>query len=211
VMQPLPESLVEAIVALAGRAINVEPQGNIDERMVPRPLVYRMDVGAKKRFDSFNAGILGRRTEHRAKKLAAIWGRAWELAAKVALIIAASRVDSPAEITESDAEYAITLVRWCCSNMAACIGLYVAENETESTNKRIERIIREAGTTGLSMTELYGKTRFLKKRDRAEMVDELVDSGLVWNHTAAAANGNPKGVRILVHAAFAGLETADES
>jgi hypothetical protein len=194
--------------AMAARPINVEPQGNIDQIQTPRPQIYRMDERARSRFAEFNAWILSQRTSHRLRKTAAIWGRAWELAAKVALILAASRMDDPAVITGADAEYALTLVRWCCENMGAAIALYVAENEVESTNKRVERLIREAGIAGISMTDLYGKTRFLKKKERADVVDELVESGLVFNQTAPAAGNNPKGVRMLVHAVFAVSETA---
>ncbi|HAS51001.1 MAG TPA: hypothetical protein DCS21_04415 [Gammaproteobacteria bacterium] len=208
VMCDLPESLVTAIIDLSARPINVEPKGNIDAVQVPRPQVYRMDESAQAAFASFNAWVLGKRTDHRARKTGAIWGRAWELAAKVALIIAASRVPAPAVITESDAVYAIELVRWCAGNMASCIALYVAENEVESVNKRVERIIRESGAGGLSMTDLYGKTRFLKKRERSEVLEDLEAGGWVFSQTAAAAGNNPKGVRMLVHAAFAGSETA---
>lgn len=202
VLQNLPEPLVQALRALAARPINVDPKGNIDALQIPRPQVYRMDDGARRRFAELNSEILRLRTQHRAQHLAAIWGRAWELSAKVALIIAASRVDAPPVIVEADAEYAIALVRWCCGNMAACIGLYVAENETESVNKRVERLIREAGEEGLSMTELHGKTRFLKKRDRAEIIEQLQDCGLAVLRVEKAKGSGDRNVTRLIHAQF---------
>lgn len=202
-MTPLPAELVEALLAIAARPVNVEPQGNMDALLVPRPQIYVMDTDARQHFAAFNQWIQNQRSVHRARKVAAIWGRAWELAAKVALILAASRVDAPAMIVEADAVYAIGLVRWCIGCMAACIAQYVAENETENTGKRVERFIHDAGTAGLSMTDLYARTRFLKKRERADVIEDLVDSGLVFSSAEAAQGGGDRKVTRLIHAVFA--------
>lgn len=208
-LHEVPPALVAALVALANRPINVEPRGNIDEKMIPRPRIYPMDAGAQRQFVELNTWVMAHRALHRSQRIAAIWGRSWEMAAKVALILAASRLNGPAVIQADEARYAIALVRWCSACMAASIALYVAENETESVNKRVERLIREAGAEGMAMTALHNRTRFLKKRERTEVLDDLVDSGLVLNRTAPAVNGNPKGVRMLVHAVWAGADSVE--
>lgn len=202
VMQPLPVTLVDAFKALAARPINVEPAGNIDQVLTPRPRIYPMSPAAVARFEDLNAWVKTHRKTHLPQGTAAIWGRAWEGAAKVALILAGCRPDDAAQITDDDAAYAIALVRWCCGCMTSSIARYVAENETESTGKRVERLIRDAGASGISFTELHTKTRFLKKRERAEVVDDLMDSGLVFQQALPAQNNNPKGARHLVHAVF---------
>lgn len=87
--------------------------------------------------------------------------------------------------------------------MAAHITTYVAENETENTAKRVERMIRESGSDGMTMGMLHTKTRFLKRKDRADVVDELVDGGFVFRQTEKSVNGSDRPVFRLIHAQFA--------
>lgn len=204
-LRDVPPELVESFVALANRPINIEPRGNIDEKLIPRPRIYPLDAGAQGQFAALNTWVMTHRARHRSQRIAAIWGRSWEMAAKVALILAASRRDGPAVILEAEARYAIALVRWCAECMAACIALYVAENETESTNKRVERLIREAGAEGTTLAALHNRTRFLKKRERTEVLDDLVESGLVFRQSAPAQGAGDRPVTRLIHAAFAVL------
>lgn len=204
-MAPLPESLVNSLVVLSNRPINVEPRGNIDQ-LIPRPQIYPFDPDAAARFAALNEWVMRLREDHRRRHVAAIWGRAWEMAAKVALILAASRTSGPSMILEAEAGYAISLTRWCCESMAVSIGMYVAENETESTAKRVERLIREAGSEGISAGELHGKTRFLKKRERAEVIDDLTEGGLVVRISEKAQGGGDRPVTRLIHAVFAGAD-----
>lgn len=203
-LRDVPPELVESLVALANRPINVEPRGNIDEKLIPRPRIYPLDAGAQEQFAALNTWVMTHRALHRSQRIAAIWGRSWEMAAKVALILAASRRDGPAVILDAEARYAIALVRWCAECMAASIALYVAENETESTNKRVERLIRESGADGTTLAALHNRTRFLKKRERTEVIDDLVESGLIFRQSAPAQGQGDRPVTRLIHATFSG-------
>ena len=56
---------------------------------------------------------------------------------------------------------------------------HVADNETERNHKRVLDIIRKAGPSGLTKTELTRKTQFLDRRTRDEALMTLTEAGLV--------------------------------
>lgn len=207
---PPPAHLVATAHALAKRAINADPTGDLDA-LRPNPACYPFTAAARALFAELRADIKALRGEHQRRQINAIWNRCWENAAKIALTLAASRPDGPMQIDAPDARWAIAVSRWCCDAISACVAQYVGENEAETTSKRVERIIRGAGAAGIAMNQLHGKTRFLKKRERAEVLEDLESSGMVFSRTVAAQNGNPKGARWWVHAAFASVETVTES
>ena len=60
------------------------------------------------------------------------------------------------------------------------INKHLADNEYERISKRIERMIRDSGSKGISSTELYRATRFLRNgKHRKEVLDDLQTAGLV--------------------------------
>ena len=68
--------------------------------------------------------------------------------------------------------------------------------------KRQERIIREAGSEGITMSVLHTKTRFLKRKERSEVVDELVDGGFVFRQTEKLEVGAGRPIFRLIHSQF---------
>jgi hypothetical protein len=199
---PPPASLVATVQTLARRAINAQLQGNLDS-LRPNPSRYIFTPAARALFAELKAWIKARRGDHQRRQISAIWNRCWENAAKVALILAASRLDGPEQIDQRDAQYGIALTRWCCDVMVACIAQYVGENEAETTSKRVERIIRQAGADGITLNQLYGKTRFLKKRERAEMLEDLEISHTIFRQSEKAQGQGDRAVLRFTHGAFA--------
>ena len=120
-MEAPPDGLVRSVIALANRARNAEPRGNLDAVLTARPPIYAMDSDARVQFAELSAWIQKHKSQHRKQGIAAIWGRAWEQSAKVALIIAASRSGDILVITGEDARFGIELARWSCASMSAHI------------------------------------------------------------------------------------------
>ena len=203
---PPPDALLAIVAALATRTRNISPHGNIDAIQGINPPVIPFAPAAKVLLDALAKEKTAGRKAQQREGTDALWGRCWEMAVKVALIVA---VADGAEVISADhAALGIAVATWCIGTMAAHLATHVAENDTESAGKRVERIIREAGAGGMSMSDLYAKTRFLKKRERSDIVEEMKEAGLILESVASAKEGNPKGVRVLVHAAFANSETA---
>ena len=107
-----------------------------------------------------------------------MWVRAAEMAKKVALINCVS--DNKSEISADHAEYACELVKFLNKNTCTEIFLHLADNDSERTSKRVERLIIDSSTKGLSTTDLYRSTRFLRNsKHRREILEDLTEAGLI--------------------------------
>lgn len=107
-----------------------------------------------------------------------LWGKAYQNARRIALILACGdRYDQP-EITEYHARYAGEFIKHCVIRFRKEIEGNVAENEWERKKLRILRLLEGAGPAGMSKGELVQRTRsFRDARERQGYIDELVESG----------------------------------
>ncbi|MER2528718.1 MAG: DUF3987 domain-containing protein [Candidatus Competibacter denitrificans] len=201
---PPPDDLVAFVQALAGRPRNPHPQGNLDAVLGIDPPILPYEPDAKAALDALLREMTAGRKQQQREGTDALWGRCGESAIKVALIAAIA--DGSKTITLRHAQFGITVARWCVGTMAACVRLHVAENETENAGKRVERLIREAGAGGLRAGELHVKTRFLKKRERADIIDDLIESGLIFRLMENAQGAGDRPVTRLIHAEFADVK-----
>lgn len=106
-----------------------------------------------------------------------IWVRSTELATKVAMIEAISRDPVRPIITREVIEMSRDLVGWLLGYAEGFFEDQVSDNETEATHKRVLQIIKRGReVTG---SELAKATQFLKKREREEIVQTLLDAGQI--------------------------------
>ena len=107
-----------------------------------------------------------------------MWVRSAEMAKKIALINCVA--DDKSEISAEHAEYACELVKFLTKNTCTEIFLHLADNDNERVSKRVERLIIDAGNKGLSTTDLYRSTRFLRNSKlRREILEDLTEAGLI--------------------------------
>lgn len=107
-----------------------------------------------------------------------MWVRAAEMSKKIALINCVA--DDKSEISADHAEYACELVKFLNKNTCTEIFLHLADNDSERTSKRVERLIIDSSTKGLSTTDLYRSTRFLRNsKHRREILEDLTEAGLI--------------------------------
>ena len=110
--------------------------------------------------------------------LGSMWVRTAEHSKKIALINCVG--DNKYEISGEHAEYGCELMKFLTKTTCTEIDLHLADNEYERTSKRIERMIRESSSKGLSSTDLYRATRFLRSgKHRKEILDDLQASNLI--------------------------------
>ena len=111
-------------------------------------------------------------------QLGSMWVRTAEHAKKVALINCVG--DDKYQINSEHAEYGCELIKFLTQSTCNEINKNLADNEFERISKRIERLIRDSHTKGISTTELYKATRFLRNgKHRKEVLDDLQTAGLV--------------------------------
>ena len=105
---------------------------------------------------------------------AAIWSRVAEKTNKIALLFAASRwtpgTPMPS-ISIEDADRAIRLNNWLTRRMLAKAAEHLSGNQVEADHLKVLRMIRSKDEW--SMNELTRKTRWLKTRERREILDAL--------------------------------------
>lgn len=123
---------------------------------------------------------------------AAIWSRHAEKTNKLALLFACSRWDPESGIWPTigidDADRAVRLNNWLTRRMLERSGAYVSENQVERDRLRVLRKIRERPEWSLS--DLTHKTRWLRARDRSEILTDLIETGeIVVN--AKESGGRP--------------------
>lgn len=109
---------------------------------------------------------------------AAIWSRHAEKTNKLALLFACSRWSDGKPwptIRIEDADRAIKLNNWLTRRMLLRSGLWVSENQTEKDTLKVLRTIQER--PGISSTELARSLRWLKARDRRDILNGLIESG----------------------------------
>ena len=115
-----------------------------------------------------------------------LYGKALENARRVALILSTGRDGGNGAITEPDATYACSLVRYLIGDLIRAVKETVAESPDEKAKKRILQVVAAAGREGIAKQDLTRKTQFIRKTFRDEYLADLVESG----ELAMATNAN---------------------
>jgi hypothetical protein len=142
----------------------------------PEPEIITYTDNAWKKFEALedyctdkidNSGVHG-----------SMWVRTAEHSKKIALINCVG--NNKYEITSEHAEYGCELMKFLTNSTCNEINKHLADNEYERISKRLERMIRDSSSKGISTTELYKATRFLRNgKHRKEVLDDLQSAGLV--------------------------------
>jgi hypothetical protein len=154
----------------------------------PTPIVANYTADAQERFHGHMAEIANRR-KGEDSQAAALWSRAAGKAGKLALIFAASRcpLSTTFEVELEDVDRAIAMSNWITRTVQRKVFEHVSENEIEGQLKRVLRILK----TPMTRNELTRKTQWLRRRERTEILETLVESGLVETYDEPTA-GRPK-------------------
>lgn len=178
-----PPALVERLKLIAQGGGHV-PAGNLagmtsDASTAIDPMIVRMDDDARAAFRDLSAHITGRLREARGTPFTPILARIGENAAKVALILAVSTDPVAPVIRGFDAQWAIRFVGSSADRAMGEIDRHVADNDIERNHKRLLEIVRSAGATGLTKSDLIRRSQFLDRRQRDEVIAALVEASLI--------------------------------
>jgi len=106
---------------------------------------------------------------------APMWGRAGQYAKQIALVLAGC--EESAEIESKHILYGIEFIDFAVKRTIHCIKDILADNETEHKKKKLLRFLIEAKEQGLPKSLLIRKSQFLMKRERDDILSDLVDGG----------------------------------
>ena len=172
---PIEAEPPESIVEIARQWFNWHPTpGNLTS-ISPVPFVVPVDPEAESIYREF--GIQSRdRRAGMGDVIGSLWARALEQAKKLALLYACSeRFGFEARITSAAATWAVSLTKYLVARQCWQVHQWVSRNKVESESLEVERIIREAGSGGITGKTLLRMTRSLTKKDRAEAIQYLID------------------------------------
>lgn len=171
---PIPEPIIKSVAAW--KSI-YDAQGNLTKEN-PNPRVVAYSGDAEVHMDAY-AGECDDKYRQSDSDAKSLWTRAVEKGRKLALIHACSLDPLTDSVEVESVDWAVEVVDYLTRRLIYLAELRVASNEVESNVKRVYRIISEAGDDGLSSTKLTRKTQFLRRRDREEIVLELVSAGMI--------------------------------
>lgn len=144
----------------------------------PEPFIVPHTPDALVRFEQHELAISKKRKRETPIR-AALWSGTAEITAKLALIFACSRSRNPLQIQVEDVDLAIRLSNWLTRRKVDLSQDNVSENATESAAKRLFRLIKETGKTGITKSTLCRRTQWLKQKERDEILRDLIQSRLV--------------------------------
>lgn len=142
----------------------------------PDPTLMPKTPDASKRHEEYCTQV---HSKHAADDeiAAAIWARAPEKAARLALIHACASVapGTSVEITLSSVNWAIKTVNYCTRKMLARSLDMVAENLTESYRNRVLTSIKGK----MTKENILYRNRYLRAKELSEVLGDLIEMGLV--------------------------------
>jgi hypothetical protein len=167
-------ALPTSIIDTARWWANYSPGGNLGWEN-PTPRVIDITVGAQGILDTFDSET----EEHRVvlgDPYGALWTRAMEKAGKLALLFACSRAAENSIIDEPAAEWACALSCYLTRRMAFLAHRQVADGEYDAKRQRVFQVIQEAGSNGIDQSQLTRRTQWIRKRERDEILDALLEA-----------------------------------
>lgn len=111
-----------------------------------------------------------------------------ENAIKLALIVAIGHDPKSPIITEAILEWAANLAWTCAASMLDEVLERLADNQREANYKKIQALIRTAGSKGLTEGRLFDRCKAIDGWQRKEIIEELLSAGVVH----IGANDNRK-------------------
>jgi hypothetical protein len=124
-----------------------------------------------KEFDSL------RRSTEQTSPILPIIARAYEQMSKIMIIHSCGMSDKKEPIINLvDVNFAYGMIKFYLDKLSNLVQDNIHENFIEKLRNKVLKTIGTSGDKGMSVAELNRSTRGLKKRDRDEIVRELIDS-----------------------------------
>lgn len=160
----------------------INPGGNLAASSAdaePEPMIVPFFKNSRDIFNAFESDLLKVRNSLRKEgtNYAGLFTRAREHAIKIALILAAGQNPIDPRITSEEAHFACELVSIQSHNLLEMVRRHVSDSGVEKNRNKLLEIIRRAGRRGITGKGLCRAARFLKAKERGELLAELESAG----------------------------------
>lgn len=181
----VPRRLIDGFSRWHLQPTNPDPLGDLDE-LAPRPMIVEMTSAARSAFDGLENAMRAKRKAVRdSGDDQGPWTRVHAMAMKLALIRACGiKLERP-EITESDARWGCELAWLLTERFVERVMENVSENKIEEATNRVLAAIKQAGI--MTKTDLTNKTTWMRRSERAEIINSLIEAGRVEQGKAGKA------------------------
>lgn len=174
---PIPQELIEQV-----RYWHQFNPCGMAEHVRPRPQIIEYDERAEEVFEALETEAYQHQIGDN-EMIASLWTRTNEKARKLALIYACSESTQSPRVGVEAAQWACDLSRYLTRKLIHTASDWIAENPFDECRKKVLRIIKGAGTKGMTASQLCRKTQAIRKRDRDEILHNLLSSGIVKQET----------------------------
>lgn len=194
-VRPLPQELLDGLQCLAGTAMGT---GNLAGMRVNKQSAEEPMEALEVPIDGAGLAILQDVSneelelmrKHRGTSQTAIYARMTEHVIRCAMIHALSENPGNPVMGLTNIRWARSLVTHCIRHLISQIKEHVSDNEVEAKHKKIINIIRKAG--GISHNLLTHATQNIPKRERADILDALIEGGsIIVSQTKPNGGGRP--------------------
>ena len=114
-----------------------------------------------------------------------LWGRAYEQATKLALVAAMDQPGETLEIGTVSSAWAVDLVRQIVTSLVDAASSRVTDSRHERDVRSVMDAIQRGGQAGATRSDIARRCRSLKARDRAEIIQDLVETERVTAQLSA--------------------------
>jgi len=108
---------------------------------------------------------------------ASLWTRTTEKARKLALIYACSESHKEPTVTTEAAEWACRLSEYLTRKLLHIASDWISDNPFDAKKKQVLRILKNAGSDGMSLTQICRRTRSMRSKERRDVLDSLCECG----------------------------------
>jgi hypothetical protein len=175
---PIEEGMGQLVAGCAAVAAGVKIAGNMAGAGVIVPYVVPLEPDAVEADHTLRAEHLAIKRSHEGTAYSAIVARYREHIRRVALIAAIASNPARPVCTGQHVTWATSLVKHCQATVIDQVERYIADSEYEAQQKRVLEVIRRHGSW-LNGNEIAQKIRFIKARERGEILSHLAEAGLI--------------------------------
>jgi hypothetical protein len=176
------------------------------------PIIVGMDRAASALFDAFDDELEQRITDGEKKGTAPLWGRAWEHAAKVALVCACAQNIASPVIDRAAAQWAISFVRFHVETIEREVSARMADSPFMKVTLAVARAIHKAGKLGMTERDLSracSPFKALKPQERNQVIEALLRDEEAQLVKFKTANGKGRPRQAFVATEFLALLAID--
>ena len=174
-----PACLIDALDAIAqgAQGHNPFPLGN-GPAIVPKPyMAAYADARAATMAREMREEQTAMLRRHQGTPVTGIIARLAENAAKVALIKAITDNPGAPTISAADLAWGMTISKASVDTLMGAVKERVADNESEAKLKRLQGVIRDAGSAGIDHESLFKQARFMGTRRQLNEAIEFLNEG----------------------------------